>query len=489
MALLMAAVLAPGAQAFSQSFQSLAPSPVPLTAVAADPGTGLVYAQENDGEGFYRYDPRTNVWTELAPSPIDSENNGGATYLDGKIYTSYAENEAEIGVYDIGLNSWSTLPNPLGDGTGDITSGNGKLYMAVARKFVAYDPATNVTTPLAEPPALEVECSDGFERWGGLQFDGSTIYGHQGDGCRGFGVYNLGANSWAELPLVPEVEEEGAVLGSALDPVTNTYLTIGPYEGDTLFRYDIEGNAWTTALPPFAEAEPVDDGGMAYVSIPGIEGVYIIQGENGTEFLRYTEKNVTDLSPSMSASVAATRTGGEVTFSIQVKNNGPERASGVTLSDTLPGGTGLLSAGSSQGSCSGTSTVACAIGVLGSGASATVTVKVTAGFGIVSNTATVSSQATDTNSGNDGATAAVTVPACTVPKVRGVKVKGAKKALRKAQCAPGKVKHVFSRKVKKGRVVSSGKKKGKVLAVGTKVNLVVSKGTKPKAHHKSRSAS
>lgn len=485
MALLIAAFLAPGAQAYSQSFQVLAPSPVPLTAVAGDPGTGVIYAQEQGGNLFYRYDPRTNVWTELAEAPINSGNNGGATYLGGEIYTSYTQEAITIGVYDIALNSWSTLPNPLADGTGDITSGNGEIYMANERAFVKYNPATNIATPLAEAPIfVTAECGEGFEEWGGLQISGGLIYGHQGDGCIGFGVYNIGANSWAELPDAPEVEEDGPLLGSALNPVTDTYLTYGGYGGDTLFRYDIEGDAWTTSVLPFVEEEPLNDGGMAYVSLSGIEGVYMVQGEEGTEFLRYNEKNVTDLAPSLAAaSVVPTKTGGEVTYSIGVTNNGPERASGINLADTLPAGSSLLSIAASQGTCSGAT---CALGVLKSGTSASLTVKVAAPGGTVTNTAAVSSLAADTNAANDSATVVTTVPSpCKVPKLKGKKTKAAKKALKKAHCAPGKVKHAFSGKVKKGRVVKAGKP-GKAYVGGTKIKLVVSKGAKPKkAQHKS----
>jgi hypothetical protein len=92
-ALLLAGVLAPGAQARVSGFQSLTPSSVPLTATTADPGTGLVYAQENEGTSFFVYDPRTNAWTELAPAPLSSGNDGGAAYLGGKIYITYTGNE------------------------------------------------------------------------------------------------------------------------------------------------------------------------------------------------------------------------------------------------------------------------------------------------------------------------------------------------------------------------------------------------------------
>jgi uncharacterized repeat protein (TIGR01451 family) len=492
MALLLAGMLAPGAQARVDGFQSLAPSSVPLTAVATDPGSGLVYAQENQGTSFFVYDPRTNVWSELAPSPVNSQNNGGAAYLGGKIYVSYTENASEVAVYDIASGSWSTIENPLEVGTADIAAGNGKLYMANGLDFVEYDPATDVTTPLAEPPEFaSAECDEGFEPWGGLQFDGSKIYGHQGNGCAGFAVYDVPTNSWSELPLVPTVvveeeEEGGAVAGSAIDPVTNTYLAYGPYGGKTLYRYDIEAGSWSTSTLPFE----VDDGGMAYVALPGYEGVYMIQGENGPEFTRYTEQNVTDLSPSMSAGVVGSATGGEITYSVQVTNNGPERAGGVVLSDPLPVGTKLVSAGTSQGTCAGTSTLTCSLGALRSGTSANLTIKVAAGFGTVTNTATVSSQAIDSNPANDSATVVSMVPTvtrpaqCVVPKLRGLRLKRAKKALRAAHCKPGKVTHRYSGKVKKGRLIRGGRHRGTVLPAGSKVKLSVSRGAKHKGHHK-----
>jgi uncharacterized repeat protein (TIGR01451 family) len=488
-ALLLAALPA-AAQAHAGAFQSLAPSPIELTAVAADPTTSLIYAQENEGERFFIYDPRTNVWSELSPSPVDSENNGGAVYLGGKIYVSYTENSAVIAVYDIATNSWTTIENPLHKGTADITAGDGKIFMADAEVFISYEPLTAAVVSLADPPSFTPpECheDEGFERWGGLQFDGSKIYGHQGNGCTGFAVYDIPSNTWTQLAPVPD-EEEGAILGSAFDPVTNTYLTYGGYHGETsLYRYDIEAGTWSTSTLPFEE---LDDGGMAYISLPGFEGTYMVEGEAGVEFTRYTEQNVTDLSTSMSAAAVASASGGSITYSIAVKNNGPERASGVVLSDTLPAGTSFVSV-ASAGACTGTSTIACSLGVLPSGATANLSIKVTAGFGTVTNTATVSSQALDTNPGNDSATAASTftqpipvkAPQCVVPKVKGLKAKGAKKALRTANCAPGKVKHRHNAKVKKGKVIRGAKKRGTALPAGTKVNLTVSSGPKAARHH------
>jgi uncharacterized repeat protein (TIGR01451 family) len=441
-----------------------------------------MYAQEDGGTKFFRYDPRTNAWSELAPAPLNSGNNGGATYLGGKIYIAYTGNATELAVYDIAANSWTTINNPLNEGTADITATGGKLYLAVEREFVAYDPATGIATPLAEPPKFAAEnCEDGFEKWGGLQVLGSKIYGHQGNGCPGFAVYDLVANSWLELPSAPKVlaeggsEPEGPVAGSAIDPLTNTYLTYGPYGGKTLFRYDIEAGSWSTGALPFE----VDDGGMAYLALPGLEGVYMIQGEQGIEFSRYTERNLTDLAPAMSASVAK---GGKITYSIQVKNNGPERAGGVVLSDSLPGGTTLISAVTSQGACTATSVLTCNLGVLRSGTSASLTIQTKARSKKVSNAATVSSQAIDSNAGNNSATVIATQ--CVVPKLRNRRLKGAKKALRMANCKPGKVTRRESKKAK-GKVIRTGKHRGKLLPPGSKVKLIVSRGPEQEAQGKS----
>jgi uncharacterized repeat protein (TIGR01451 family) len=474
--LLLATLFAARAEARVEGFQGLASSPVELTAFTADPTTGLIYGQENEGTAYFRYDPRTNAWSELAPAPIDSGNNGGAAYLGGKIYTAYTGNDSELGVYDIASNSWTIIDNPLNDGTADIAAGNGKLYLAWAQEFFSIDPATGNATPLAAPPQfipakVDENCDEGFESWGGLQVVEGKIYGHQGNGCAGFAVYDIASNSWQELPLVPktlapgETESEGPVAGSAYNPLTNTYLTYGPYGGESLLRFDIEAGAWSTSTLPFI----VGDGALAYVSQPGIEGVYIIQGEEGTGFTRYTERNVADLAPSLTSKVAK---GGKITLSVVVKNNGPERAGGVVLSNPLPKGVKLLSAVASQGTCAPSPTLACNLGALRSGASAKVTIKAKARFKKVATTATVSSFAFD---GNGGSAKRVTKQ-CVVPKVRNRGLKGAKKALRRSNCK-AKVVYRYSGKVDEGKVIRS-KSRGKFLPAGRKVKLIVSLGPK-----------
>src|SRR3989442_15157227 len=65
--------------------------------------------------------------------------------------------------------------------------------------------------------------------------------------------------------------------------------------------------------------------------------------------------------------------GAQLTYTLSVQNKGPQPASAVTLSDTLPANTSLVSATASQGSCTPSAgTVSCALGGLALGYSAQV---------------------------------------------------------------------------------------------------------------------
>lgn len=65
---------------------------------------------------------------------------------------------------------------------------------------------------------------------------------------------------------------------------------------------------------------------------------------------------------------------------------------------------------------------------------------------------------------------------CRVPKTKGMKLNAAERAMRKAHCKVGKVKHVKSKKVRRGRVMSTTPRAGRILRAGTKIELFVSKG-------------
>ena len=111
-----------------------------------------------------------------------------------------------------------------------------------------------------------------------------------------------------------------------------------------------------------------------------------------------------------------------LTYTLQVKNNGPAVAQGVTVTDPIPGEVSYVSASTSQGSCAyAATTVTCSIGTLSVGGVAIITINVTAGtFSSTtqsSNTATVSASTSDPNPSNNSSTALTTIQSPTAVQI------------------------------------------------------------------------
>jgi Glucodextranase, domain B/PASTA domain len=65
---------------------------------------------------------------------------------------------------------------------------------------------------------------------------------------------------------------------------------------------------------------------------------------------------------------------------------------------------------------------------------------------------------------------------CKVPRIKDMKVPAAERALRRAHCRVGRIRHETSKKVRKGRALGTGPPTGRQLPSGSKVELFVSKG-------------
>ena len=90
----------------------------------------------------------------------------------------------------------------------------------------------------------------------------------------------------------------------------------------------------------------------------------------------------------------------------------PATTSGVTLTDVLPAGVTFVSATPSSGTCSGTSTVVCKLGIFPSGATATIDIVVTVASNApdtLTNSASVTALTSDPVLGNNTATEVTTV--------------------------------------------------------------------------------
>jgi uncharacterized repeat protein (TIGR01451 family) len=104
--------------------------------------------------------------------------------------------------------------------------------------------------------------------------------------------------------------------------------------------------------------------------------------------------------------------GSQITYNILVSNAGPQTASNVVVTDTIPAGTTFVSATPSQGTCSfAAPTVTCNLGAVASGGSATIALTVVTPTSpqTITNTATVvNTPETDPTPGNNTSPAAVT---------------------------------------------------------------------------------
>ena len=122
-----------------------------------------VYGGGNSTGGYYndlwRWDPVTQIWTQLANMPTAKQNIQGA-YWNGKIYVPGGFNGAHItenAIYDIATNMWTTgapLPAPQ---TGANVAFNNKIYNfggnpGPQSTVTIYDIATNTWSTGASMP-------------------------------------------------------------------------------------------------------------------------------------------------------------------------------------------------------------------------------------------------------------------------------------------------------------------------------------------------
>ncbi|TDE54939.1 gliding motility-associated C-terminal domain-containing protein [Flavobacterium sp. GT3P67] len=130
---------------------------------------------------------------------------------------------------------------------------------------------------------------------------------------------------------------------------------------------------------------------------------------NNSSTATITPAAQTDLAVTKTVNNLTPNVGSNVTFTITVTNNGPGDATGVSVADVLPSGYTFVSATPSAGAWSAPNWT---IGILANGSSVTLDIVATVNAtGVYANTATISGEQTDPNSGDNSSTVApVPVP-------------------------------------------------------------------------------
>jgi uncharacterized repeat protein (TIGR01451 family) len=186
--------------------------------------------------------------------------------------------------------------------------------------------------------------------------------------------------------FVSKVDVTGSVL------LYSTYLGGSGNDQGHGIAVDTVGNAYITGV-------------TFTINFPTTAGA--VQPKSGGGFDAFVTKvHATGLGLTITANPDPILVESGLTYAITIVNNSPEAATGMIVTDILPDRVALVSLSSSQGNCSGSSTITCALGTINNGGSATVTIVVTTPptAGTLINSASVTSSVPDPDATDDSAT-------------------------------------------------------------------------------------
>ncbi len=232
-------------------------------------------------------------------------------------------------------------------------------------------------------------------------------------------MYVTGQTDSLNFPLVDAMQ---ATYGGGSSDAFITQLTPqGGFGYSTYFGGNGEDFAYRVALDPTNNVYIT--GGTLSTNLPvtahAVQPTCGTDGNcNGGYYDAWFAKIILSADISMTAKAPATvKSGANLTYNLTAKNNGPDTALSVSVSDATPTGTTFVSVTPNTGTCTappvgGTGTVTCTVGTMGSGTSLKITlvVNVNASSGsTITDTATASSTTYDPNTKNNTATATTTV--------------------------------------------------------------------------------
>ena len=215
----------------------------------------------------------------------------------------------------------------------------------------------------------------------------STMLGDQADGSgSAVSVGRLRVNS-SGAAFVAGTTGTGFPLENPIAAAGNAFVTeLNPAGTVLLFSTYFGGGGVQGDLFP-AAALAVDTEGSVYVTGTANGTFPVTPDAFQTTFGGYNEAFVTKIA-TVASDVQVTNsapktvvTGTDLVYTITAGNNGPDAASSVVVSDTVPSGATFASVTTSVGTCTspvagGTGTVSCSIGSLAVGDTATVTLTV-----------------------------------------------------------------------------------------------------------------
>ena len=264
------------------------------------------------------------------------------------------------------------------DGSFDPTTGT--YYLDNWDSLYAVDVNTGIATPLDNTCCLDR---------GGLAFSGSgTLYRAGSDRLHTLDTANGVATFVANLnfvDLADPTNDDAYITGMDFTPGRETLIS-------QFYVYPNFGGEFSAIGPINTSTGEA----RFWHRLPAGAGAFALaRGES-------------DLSISKAAGTLVVAVGAEFDFTLTIRNNGPDVADGVTVTDALPAGLEFVSA--SSGCTESGGVVTCPLGRLAVNEEVIVTIRARGlAEGIVQNTATVSGIALDFHASNDSATATVAI--------------------------------------------------------------------------------
>ena len=196
----------------------------------------------------------------------------------------------------------------------------------------------------------------------------------------------------------PDQGSRGALGWGLLQPTTGSGLTVLWTQKANTAGATVEIHGVDMLTASFTAPSQITTLPFEFCASDGIDN----SCDMTTVFVREPPPMV-DLSIAKSGSPNPVVAGQDLVYTISITNSGPDDATGVTLTDTLPPGVSFVSAASTQGSCGESGgTVTCDLGIVANGLTSTVTIVVTPlAAGTLPNAASVTANETDSNAAND----------------------------------------------------------------------------------------
>lgn len=271
------------------------------------------------------------------------------------------------------------------------------------------------TTKTADFTVLN-EMSLGDRVWIDVDNDGMLMGGEQGVNDVALSLF-LDANN-NDIIDADEATAVATTTTSTLGGLAGSYLFTGLLPGDYLVRVDASNFATDAALEGLVTSTGNDVAGMApdtdvanendkdkgtaqgdgSVLAKAVTLVGNAEPVNDGDTDSNTNRTLDfgffgyDLSINKTVDLATAAVGGALVYTIDVMNEGPSNATGVTLTDTLPDGVTFSSGSAGVVGTAGNQTVTATVGALAPGASQRITINVTTdndATGTLINSATV----------------------------------------------------------------------------------------------------